>query len=45
MKIFICKECQRYCNVEAGMLSECCKAEVYNPNEKEQEHEHKNPAV
>lgn len=31
MKIFVCRRCKVYCNVDAGLVSDCCKDEVYMP--------------
>ena len=45
VKIFICKKCQKYCYVLAGLISDCCRAAIYIPPKQEERKVRVNPAV
>lgn len=45
MKIFVCRKCQQYCNVIAALLSECCSANIFLPEQRKLSKARVNPAV
>lgn len=45
MKIFVCKKCQKYCYVAAGMISECCKSSIFLPVQSKNKKAKVNPAI